>query len=54
VGIDAEWDGTTQTSAAQTAVILALPGQIGVVLHIQTMPFVETFQLWQEAGGARN
>lgn len=53
-GIDATWTGITQTTAAQTAVIFASPGQIGVVLQIQTQPFAETFQLWQEGGGTRN
>ena len=53
-GIGAKWAGNSQTAAAQTAAIHASPGQIGVVLHLQTQPFVETFQLWQEAGGARN
>jgi hypothetical protein len=35
-GIDATWTGITQTTAAQTAVIFASPGQVGVVLQIQT------------------
>jgi hypothetical protein len=53
-GMDAKWAGNSQTAATQTAAILASPGQIGVVLHVQTQPFVETFELSQEAGGARN
>lgn len=53
-GLSAKWTGITQTAAAQTAVILAAPGVIGVVVNIQTQPFAETFQLWQEAGGTRN
>jgi hypothetical protein len=53
-GLAATWAGIGQAVAAQTAVILAAPGQIGVVLDVQAQSLAETFQLWQEAGGARN
>ena len=36
----------TQATFSIAKVILASPGQIGVVLHIQSQPLVETFQLW--------
>src|SRR5262245_28860678 len=53
-GINAKWVGITPTVVAQSAVILASPGLIGLVLQIQAQPFAQTFQLWQEAGGLRN
>ena len=53
-GVTAGWTGISQTTAPQSAVILASPGRIGVVLQIAAQPFAETLQLWPEAGGTRN
>ena len=53
-GIQAKWASLPQSLTAQSASILAAPGQIGVMLTIATQPFSQTFQLWQEQSGARN
>ena len=53
-GVVAGWTGISQTTAPQSAVILASPGRIGVVLQIATQPFAEILQLWAEVGGTRN
>jgi hypothetical protein len=53
-GLQAQWPAGVQPLTAQSSAILVAPGQIGVMLSFATQPFSETFQLWQEQGGARN
>ena len=52
-GLQVQWTDV-QPFIAQSASVLVGPGQIGVMLTFATQPFSETFQLWQEQGGARN